>query len=290
MAIRYAGIVFGIWMIFVSAVTADESVYWPYFCYPPVFICQNAPESGEIAGTAAAVQELLWKHLPGYQHERIYTSLKRMLADARHGKHYCLVGLLKNAEREAYLHYSLPCRIDMPHLLFVRREDRKRFGGGSPISLETVLADRSLRFGAGGNVSLGRAMDELLAKYRNQPGFYAMTGEDPDGQLLKMLLADRLDCVMALPRKVRAMGIAEQVAGVPIKERLQEVAVGYVACPKTPWGRQMIAEINAVLQEEICKPEFFQTFARYYPFYLHPLLRGYFDQYICDPILAQSRP
>ncbi len=288
MAIRYTGIILGIWAMFAAAVVA-ETVYWPYFCYPPVFICQDAPGSGEITGTAAAVQELLWKHLPAYQHERIYTSLKRMLTDVRHGKHYCIVGLLKNAEREAYLHYSLPCRIDMPHLLFVRRADRKRFGGGLPVSLETVLADKSVRFGAGANVSLGRPMDQLLAKYRDQSGFYPMTGEDPDGQLLRMLLAGRLDCVMALPQKVKAMGIAEQVAGVPIKERLQEVAVGYVACPKTPWGRQMIDQINAVLQQEICKPAFFKSVARYYPSYLHPLLQSYFDRYICDPIRAQSR-
>ncbi|HEV8631695.1 MAG TPA: ABC transporter substrate-binding protein, partial [Thermoanaerobaculia bacterium] len=80
------------------------------------------------------------------------------------------------------------------------------------------------------------------------------------------LVKGSVDYVLGYPYEALYMakqrGVAAQVVTLPLAE-VPDYTLAHVVCPKTDWGRKVIAEINRALLEERPKPEYRQAIERW---------------------------
>jgi len=267
---------------------AKKKIAWPYVCFKPVYICGN---NQLIGGSGFHILNLLWQQMPEYEHELIQMPVKRILESAKQGDHQLFYGMYKTPEREAYLLYSIPCRISTPTFLVVRKEDISRFGDGNPVSLQHILEDKKRRFLYLQSVSFGKGIDELLKKYKG--GANVITEYNTTDMLnktLKLLLTKRVDSMLSLDGTrydAKKLGISDKIAYLSISEQ-NRFDVGYIVAPKNDWGKAMIHQVDAILRKTIPTETFFQYFTPLVDEAMIPKLRQEYNEKILSP--SRERP
>lgn len=89
-----------------SPLTAKEKITWMLVEWPP-YVIQKGQFKDQ--GTVDQTVQLLINQLPGFEHEIIYSSAKRLFFDIKENKDSCTCSAtwLKNAEREKIAIYSI---------------------------------------------------------------------------------------------------------------------------------------------------------------------------------------
>lgn len=275
-------------VILVSAVSlpsvsmAKDTIIWTYFSYPPLYII----EKGKVSGIGIEIQNLLWKNMPEYTHERVEASVQRMFEDMKHGKKYCVIGALKNPEREAFLHYSLPCRIELPEGLMLRRSDLQKYGAGSEVSLEELLKTGHFTLGYLKGSRDSGILDTIIREYQEKKKVVTISGTDSFQQLLKMIDAGRIDGIIGNSFTVKEAGFEDRIAVVPIKENRNNPIIGYAVCPKNDWGKQVIDKINAILKKEIPTEKYLQIYTPWIDKQSMPRFRELYEEYLVKPAIS----
>jgi uncharacterized protein (TIGR02285 family) len=199
------------------------------------------------------IVELLIAGMPDLVHDRQTASPTRILRELELGRQVCSVAYLKTPERERVMTFSIPDLILPPNGVTVRRDSLSRFGGGGAVSLATLLGDPSLRLGIADGRSYGDAIDPLLQARRGAPNLHVRQGEDLYPSLVQMLVRGRLDYVLGYPYEARYVAsrfaLGETIVNLPLVEA-REHTFAYVVCPKTDWGRALIARVDALLRRE----------------------------------------
>ncbi|MDM8537677.1 hypothetical protein QUF70_13045 [Desulfobacterales bacterium HSG17] len=260
-----------------------EKIIWPYVCYFPLYICENKEL---VKGYAYHILKLIWKQMPEYEHEIMLSPIKRIFEDAKSGKKQLFYGTYKTPEREKFLHFSLPCRISPPTYIVIRKNEFKKFGKESQVSLKYLLENTDFRFLIFNSISFGAGIDELLAQHRNNPNVIVEYNTTNMGlKSLKLLLNKRVDYLLSLdgmPYDAHSHGVSHQLTYLKIKEQ-SKYEVGYITAPKTDWGEQMIKLVNDVLRKEIPLESFFQIFKPLVGKEMIPELKRQFNQKILEP-------
>lgn len=233
-------------LTFGSSVCLAGEIIWPYFEFPPL----HYMEHGELKGVEPALVEAMTKRLPQYEHTRLPSPPKRSLRLARRGENICFAGVLKTAEREEYLHYSLPMRLVPPMVAVVRADDDAAYGDPFPLrrSLEEGVTIGLIK---GSNIgALQEIIDEHVKAYGAQTIHYVHTMDSVERQF-RLLLAGRVQALLlTLPQlayESRRLGVdSHDLTVLPVLED-QQYIVGHVACTGNEWGKQVIRDINDVL-------------------------------------------
>ena len=185
--------------------------------------------------------------LDAYEHETVIAPIPRIVSEIKGGSHWCWAGAIKNEEREGFSFLSAPFIFTFPQRIIVRKDRAGEFTNDGALSLEALLRDRSKRTSIARNRAYSPAIDALLARFPPAQSNSSMA------EAVQMLLADRIDYVLedAGVAKAHAQqaGASDALAALTFKE-MQGFVLGRVMCPKTDWGRKVIAEINAVLQAQ----------------------------------------
>ena len=270
----------------VSPLYGSETINWVYFPFAPLYIVKD---NGQVDGYGAAIQNMLWDRLPQYRHIRKKVTGNRMLKGLQHGKPYCFVGLLKTPEREVFCEYSLPCRLLLPSLIGVRREDAGKFSSDGMVSIQKTAQNNSLVFGAIKAESHSPQVDKILrSDFKEGVNLVYIFESDETSSKIKMLLAGRIDYAIFEPEEAKTLeketGISDKVVFLPLKEAGAYMAA-YAACPKNEWGRQVIGDINGVLRRIVPTREFFEIYAPYVPKSMMPGVKHHFDNLIVKPAL-----
>lgn len=108
-------------------------------------------------------------------------------------------------------------------------------------------------FGTAKNRLYGPELDGVPRQYDRSKNIYARGGKDTLEGLLGMLEKKRVHYLIEYPVSIRHAaknaGIWEQLKVIPIEENAEALTIrGAVRCSGTPWGRELIGEINEILR------------------------------------------
>ena len=246
------------------AAAADE-ITWLTMEFPPFFIHEGS-DKGQ--GIADGVTHLLARHLKGHTHREELAEPATIMTRLKAGDHVCTAAYIKTAERQRVLEFSQPDLILPPNGVTTRRESVPRLTGGAPgpVSLATLLKNRKLKLAVAVGRSYGPALDRLLEHTRGTPHVYWRHGEDIYKSLFEMLMKGSVDYLVGYPYEARYVarqrGVEDQVVTLPLVE-VSDYTLAHVVCPKTPWGRGVIAEVNRALAIERPRPEYRQAIERW---------------------------
>lgn len=220
---------------------------------PPYFI-QEGPDQGQ--GYGDVVTAIIHEHLPEYEHHRTVTNVTRHFPSFKRGDKVCSIGLYRNLEREEFMHFSIPSFLTLPPVLITSKEKLASFGGGEIVRLEELLKDTERIIGLSKDRSYGADIDAVLDAYRERDNLVVFTGQELTENFFKMLMLDRIDALIGLPDETmylaEKLGIRDRIATLSIAENQgnPENWLCSVGCSKTPWGKEIIAKINAILLEQ----------------------------------------
>ena len=246
----------------VAPAAADE-ITWLEMKFPPFYIADGPDRS---QGIADAVTRRLRTHLTGWEHQSEVAEPAAIMARMKAGDHVCSAAYIRTAEREKVMAFSTPDLILPPNGVTILRDDLARFGGGGPVSLAKLLENRQLKVAVAVGRSYGPALDALLERHKSSPHVYWRRDADIYGALFDMLVKGSVDYVIGYPYEAlylaRERGVESQVVSLPLTE-LPDFTFAHVVCPRTAWGRGVIAQINRALLVERPTREYRQAIERW---------------------------
>jgi len=234
------------------ASSAKDSITWLEADAPPFFIHQGPLKD---QGYEDLITDILEKSLPEYDHTRTTANITRHYYEFEQGQKVCNVGLYKTPEREKFMYFSIPSFFTYPTVLIIDKSKWPIFGKTKSVKLEDIMKSKKLIIGRGENRSYGKFVDDILNKYGTKENVFAYEGQELSLNFFKMLKLDRLDGLIGLPEEAmyqaERLGIRDQIVTIAIEENQTspESWFSYVACSKTEWGKQAIANINSALLE-----------------------------------------
>ena len=244
---------------------APDQITWLTMEFPPFFI-HEGKDRGQ--GIADGVTHLLARRLDSHVHREQLAEPATIMTRLKAGDHVCTAAYIKTADRERVLEFSLPDLILPPNGITTRRENVAKLTGGTPgpVSLAKLLANDDLKLAVAVGRSYGPALDALLEHTKGNPRVYWRHGEDIYRSLFDMLMKGSVDYLIGYPYEARFVsklrGVEGEVVTLPLAE-LPDYTLAHVVCPKTPWGRAVIAEVNRALEAERPKPEYRQAIERW---------------------------
>lgn len=226
---------------------------WAVYDAPPYMIADGPDRD---AGVFDRIRHLLDDRLSGTPQPAVVMPFPRVLASVKDGVPLCFVGGVRTPERDGFALFSLPVAMFYPLRIVVHAPERARFEARGPLSLEAVLADPALRSSMLKDRSMGDGIDALI---RRAPPSRVHADF---GEAFRMLLADRLDYLVEYSAMAayagEKLGQRGTFVGLPFAEAPAPV-FSRVMCPKTDWGREVIARVDAVLRAERPSPSYRAT-------------------------------
>lgn len=228
-----------------AAPSAANQITWSVYDAAP-FMMTEGPDRD--AGIFDRIRGLLSARLTGYIHSTLTVPFPRIVTSLKSGEEWCFVGGVRTPEREAFAVFSRPVAMFYPLRVVIHAPQRARFAGLEPLSLRGLLSEhRDLRTSMLRNRAMAPAVDALLRQY--PPG----QTHSEFGEAFRMLLNDRLDYLVEFSSiaayNARQLGQPDAFLGLPFAEGPEPV-FARVMCAGTPWGREVVARIDAVLAEE----------------------------------------
>lgn len=223
---------------------------WAIYDAPPFMIAEGADQD---SGIFDRIRRLLDGRLFGGPAPTLRAPFPRVLSALKDGTEICFIGGVKTPEREAFAAFSRPVAMFYPLRIVVHASQRARFSERGPLSLQALLADRSLRTSFLRDRTLGPRIDGLVREAA-PPNVHSEFRE-----AFRMLLADRLDYLVDYTAiatyQAKSLGQPEGIAALPFAEAPAPV-FSRVMCPNTEWGRARVAQVDAILQVERLSPAY----------------------------------
>jgi uncharacterized protein (TIGR02285 family) len=232
-------------MVQSSALMAIETIKWYKSNSPPSFIL-NGPMKGK--GSIDLLVKFYQERMPDYNHQNILSNLPRFIKMVKKGDSWCHPRLLKTEERQQYLYFSEPITLSLPNHLIVSKSNLTSFTFKQPIALEAIFQAAHLKGRLFRQRSYGEKIDPIIKRYKNSLNLKFVTQKEMN--LFKMLLLGRIDYTINYPNTAEYIAYNLNASGrltsLPIKEA-KSIKQAYFGCAKSPWGRQVINRINAIL-------------------------------------------
>lgn len=258
-----------------SLVCAKDSIKWLEMDAPPYHI-----QTGELKnqGIVDQVTQLLQQNMPNYLHSERVMNLPRVKEVMRIGQEVCHASLYKTPQREAVAYFSkVPSTMFPPVGLTIKEESFELFDENPMVSFSEVLIRQDLMGGISKGRSYGKSLDKILKQYERTARLERRSGDDIYQGLFNMLLYGRVDYILGSPLESgfaqRNLAAKNKVFNIMLKER-NSYDFGFVACSKTPWGKRIIEEINAVLIKIRPTPQYKSYFTKW----LDDLSKGSFEK------------
>jgi polar amino acid transport system substrate-binding protein len=222
-----------------------KPITWTVYDAAP-FMMTEGPDRD--AGIFDRIRGLLSARLTTYTHSTLTVPFPRIVTSLKNGEDWCFIGGVRTPEREAFAVFSRPVAMFYPLRVVIHVPQRDRFAALEPLSLRSLLSEhRDLRTSMLRNRAMAPAIDALLRQY--PPG----QTHSEFGEAFRMLLNDRLDYLVEFSSiaayNARQLGQPGAFLGLPFAEGPEPV-FARVMCAGTPWGREVVARIDAVLAQE----------------------------------------
>lgn len=247
----------------VTTIDASDTIHWQTIHFPPLTILKG-PDRGK--GQLDHFMPYLQKQLPQYKHTNVEMNWARTFKMIEKGDHNCSSMVFKSAERESIAEFSVPVAVALPIRIIMSKENIARLDNPNSYSLAKLIGDERFFTSLVLERSYTPAIDELLTQQHSASNFdrKAITSES----LLQMLKFDRVNYMLEYPSTISYLSrndaeFRERFSSLAIEEAA-ELAVTYLACPRSDWGKQVIENINRVVIEKHASNEYINLISRYY--------------------------
>ncbi len=240
---------------------ADKPVMtWLLQDLPPV----SMPVEGRpTVGVTDVLLHLIAQRWPEADHRYQVTNIARAQGQLAQGEQACINGLVITPERER-IALLTPSNLVLPLQLITRQDMLKRLprNEAGEVLPATLLERPGLRGVLVRQRSYTPLLDALLQGGTARPGAidYAVTADNA-GNLFKMVAMGRADYTLDYDF---ALAYQQQrdprffkdkhLVSVPIAG-LQPFVSG-IACPRTPWGREVMLRIDAIVASLASHPDY----------------------------------
>jgi uncharacterized protein (TIGR02285 family) len=270
-ALQAAALLSGALACSLPAAAAAPEITWYLYDLAPLVIT-DGPHKGTGFMELALHQQLI-PALPEYRHKIVVVPIQRIAIMLKTDPQACNPGLIRNAEREQYMAFSIPTLAALPAGMFVRRNDAARIApymnAKGKIVLDKILADGKISIGIDVARSYGSTVDAILKPYKDKPQIFGLSTPDASRNLTQMVLAKRIDATLGQPFEVpyylggRTVEDLKTLAFYPLEEQA-DAAVNQVACANSEQGQAVIRKLNAAL----AKPGVREALAAHYATWL----------------------
>lgn len=249
---------------------ANPEVTWYYFDVPPQYI--TAGPHKEKGFLDQALRRHIVTGLPQYQHRLVEAPFQRLELMLKTEPNACVMGLFKKPEREQFMWFSRPFLAQFPPGMLVRQSARERvapyLNEQGKLSLRKMLDAGEMKIGVGGARSYGAVIDGLLKPHSGEPNIYVNSTASAASSLLQMAAMGRVDAVPGFPYEAQYLGIdvgkgSGTLGFYPLAEQ-PEYVLGHAACAKSDLGKQVIRDVDELLQQASVR----QAIADYYASWL----------------------
>jgi uncharacterized protein (TIGR02285 family) len=231
-----------------------SAITWYRMEFPPVYISEGPYQALELLGPVdRAILRALEQQ--GYTVTTYTANWERIAHELHSGKPVCTSLPLRTPELEASLEYSIPHSLALPPGVVIRKSDLARFRrfmtAGGRVALEALLRERELKLGITAGRYYTGIIDTLLGPYQGKPQIFEHYARDAGSGLVRMLLGGRLDYTLLFPWEATYLatleGKPQALATLPV-EGMSDYVLAVGACPKTAWGKQVIAIANLAIR------------------------------------------
>lgn len=224
---------------------AQEQIIWQLNHAPPSTIVHGEFKN---KGFIDLILKEIIDQLPQYEHVIEVSTLASSSFEIRAKKNVCLPALFDTPERQKFMVFS-NASIAHPSNRIVLLKSKALTMPAS--NLRHLLANKALFIGLDQARSYGSYIDAILADFEPAENIYRRESESPNG-LIEMVVAGRLDYTLAYPFQIQYYLQSHGYNGDnPLIEQkiegLEPFSMGKVACADTPWGRNVIKQVNEVL-------------------------------------------
>ncbi|WP_199611532.1 TIGR02285 family protein [Flocculibacter collagenilyticus] len=222
---------------------------WYVFHWPPLMILEG-DDKGE--GIIDSTLQILIDGLPQYKHKIVRLPVARAFHETKNGANGCFPALLKIPEREDFILYSQYSVMYKSIQAITRKNTAFKHTFTDNISLSDTLTNTKLVLGVQYKRSYGDKIDQLIYQFRDS-GQVVFRAGDSKMDLFSMLAKKRIDIVLGFPYEAL---YAEQVLKSKPKLRsfniteTDKFVYGSVGCSKTSWGKEVITQVNKLLDKE----------------------------------------
>jgi len=240
---------------------AQDTIQWLTIDFPPLFVVQGAFKGQGMADRSTALMQGL---LPGNRHHNIKSNTKRALKALEKGG-TCFNGAFKSAQRDAVGQFGVLNLVIPAHHLVMRKSIYdQHFSGQQKVALEQMLKDDKFRFGYAAGRSYGQPLSNIIDKYKSNKQLVNYEGGNISGNLLGMLMKDRVDYIVEYPWVISyEMEMSNQdqkqnIAHVQIEELddRQFLAAGFYCSQKDGFGERIMQHLVPALQKEMSTPRY----------------------------------
>ena len=209
------------------------------------------------------------KQLPEYQHHYIAMSLSRGFTDLTQRDDLCMVGMMRNPERDS-VGYFVGLWPVLPPQLVIRRDDRQFITRGQKrVSFAALLLRNDLRGATLQGRYFGPTLEALLQTAKTEGRLQTLQTSASANNLLSMLDAGRIDFTLDFLETFQTSSesrpeLRKRLMLVPLEE-VQTPGVGGIYCSRTPRGKQLIERIDTLAKNPKLQARFQKIIDHYLP-------------------------
>lgn len=242
---------------------AKDRLNWLYPHWPPMMITKGEFQG---QGRVDALWEIWVRHLPQYEHTKEEMTWARFWTNIKKGEHTCNPVAYKTPERERFAYFSDSNVMVLANSIIMSKDNIQKLGNPETYSLVRMLQDVRFEGILLTNRSYSPKLDALLAQHEADSNIKRTALQEH--HLIQQIANQRIDYTLEYPF---IAAFLDQTYNVP-KATLGSVTIAevkpynfaFLACPMTPWGKQIIEDFNRVLEKVIPTREYRQIMERWH--------------------------
>lgn len=263
------------------AASTKPLISWVVLDIPPIEIAYG-PLKGQ--GSLDKIRDRFIEELPQYRHSSpILVNQERFLRLLPTGT-FCHATLRSTAKLDGLAIQSIPHFTGFPDVIITTKKHQdaiSRFG--VPVPLERVLTESSLKLGVPSR-SMGKDVDNILRKYGNDKNMITRRSSEVGKDLLRMMLAGRLDYTIGFPSAKRSWEKTPEgkdIISFPIQELNDLIPIGHITCSNNELGRKFIEDSNKVIHKLIGSQQYIDRYVlSAYPLELQKTVQNRINSHI----------
>jgi uncharacterized protein (TIGR02285 family) len=261
---------------------AEPELRWAVVDWPPSFVLPQGKTPARFDdlgdGQFDRLFQELAQRLPEYAHRPELVNSARLWHFMGTGQALC-AGPVRRSPERLQVAYLTPAVRLAPVSLVVRAAEAGSFmGADGRASIAELRARHELRGRLEAARSYGAALDLAVAASPPLP----RESTARVGQLVEFVAVGRYDYALEYAHVVeylrRSGRIKAELASLPLKEA-EDWELGYMACPRTPWGHAAITAIDRAIRQAATAPAFREAYLRWLPPAVRQAQQGPMEQF-----------
>lgn len=238
-----------------SSLAASKKVlHWYEFDLPPYHIKEGANKR---KGLSQVIQQSLIDSMPQYRHTTRFANTTRTFNDIAIKDNVCAFSLIKTPRTEQTMHLSKPWLLIMSNGLSIRKNDLEKYARyiqDGYIDLDLLMQNTNFKLGTIKSRPYGDYLDGLLLKFKRSNKIKVIGGSAILPNLLTRLIkSQQIDGVLGYATEVKYFTKeydthGESTVFIPV-QHAQKTYSAYMGCSKTPFGAQVIADANKLIEK-----------------------------------------